>query len=68
MKGDIMDQNRFKSPVVWAAVVAQILTALIVLDVINVAQQETINQVVAAVLQLLVAFGVINNPRDAENF
>ena len=63
-----MDQNRFKSPVVWAAVVAQILTVLIVLDVINVAQQETINQVVAAVLQLLVAFGVINNPRDAENF
>jgi len=63
-----MNQNRFKSPVVWAAVVAQILTVLIVLDVINVAQQETINQVVAAVLQLLIAFGVINNPRDAENF
>ena len=63
-----MEQNRLKSPVVWAAVVAQILTVLIVLDVINVAQQETINQVVAAVLQLLVAFGVINNPRDAENF
>jgi len=57
-----MEQNRFKSPVVWAAVVAQILTVLIVLDVINVAQQETINQVVAAVLQLLIAFGVINNP------
>ena len=68
MKGENMEQNRFKSPVVWAAVVAQILTVLIVLDVINVAQQETINQVVAAVLQLLVAFGVINNPRDAENF
>ena len=63
-----MNQNRFISPVVWAAVVAQILTVLIVLDVINVAQQETINQVVAAVLQLLIAFGVINNPRDAENF
>ena len=63
-----MEQNRLKSPVVWAAVVAQILTVLIVLDVINVAQQETINQVVAAVLQLLIAFGVINNPRDAENF
>ena len=57
-----MEQNRFKSPVVWAAVVAQILTILIVLDVITVAQQETINQVVAAVLQLLIAFGVINNP------
>ena len=63
-----MNQNRFKSPVVWAAVVAQILTVLIVLDVINVAQQEAINQVVAAVLQLLIAFGVINNPTDKANF
>ena len=63
-----MEQNRLKSPVVWAAVIAQILTILIVLDVINVAQQESINQVVASVLQLLVAFGVLNNPRDAGNF
>ncbi|MDD4279754.1 MAG: phage holin [Candidatus Sumerlaeales bacterium] len=63
-----MEQNRLKSPVVWAAVVAQILTVLIVLDVINVAQQETINQVVAAVLQLLIAFGVINNPTSSTTF
>jgi len=63
-----MEQNRFKSPVVWAAVVAQILTILIVLDVITVAQQETINQVVAAVLQLLIAFGVINNPTTQDKF
>ena len=63
-----MEQNRFKSPVVWAAVVAQILTIIIVLDVINVAQQETINQVVAAVLQLLIAFGVINNPTTQDKF
>jgi uncharacterized membrane protein len=68
IRREIMEQNRFKSPVVWAAVVAQILTILIVLDVINVAQQESINQVVAAVLQLLIAFGVLNNPRDADNF
>ena len=63
-----MEQNRFKSPVVWAAVVAQILTVLIVLDVITVAQQETINQLVAAVLQLLIAFGVINNPTTQDKF
>ena len=63
-----MEQNRFKSPVVWAAVVAQILTILFVLDVITVAHQETINQVVAAVLQLLIAFGVINNPTTQDKF
>ena len=68
MKEKSMEQNRLKSPVVWAAVIAQILTILIVLDVINVAQQDTINALVASVLQLLVAFGVLNNPRDAGNF
>ena len=63
-----MEQNRFKSPVVWAAVVAQILTVLIVLDVINVAQQDTINALVASVLQLLVAFGILNNPVAQDKF
>ena len=63
-----MEQNRFKSPVVWAAVVAQILSILVLLDVIAPTQSETINAVVTAVLQMLVAFGVMNNPRDADNF
>ena len=63
-----MKQNRLTSPVVWAAVIAQVLTILIVLDVINVAQQDSINQVVAAVMQLLVAFGVLNNPTETDKF
>ena len=63
-----MEQNRLKSPVVWAAVIAQILTILIVLDVINVAQQDTINALVASVLQLLVAFGILNNPVAQDEF
>ena len=68
MKGDNMEQNRFKSPVVWGAVIAQILSILVLMEVINPTQSETINGVVVAVLQLLVAFGVLNNPRDAGNF
>lgn len=63
-----MNQNRFFSPVVWIAVVAQILSILIVLDVITIAQQEAINQVAAAILQVLVAFGVLNNPTNPDNF
>ena len=63
-----MEQNRFKSPVVWAAVVAQILSILIIMDVINVAQQEAINQIVAAALQLLVAFGILNSPTSPDRF
>ena len=63
-----MEQNRFKSPVVWGAVIAQVLSILVLMEVINPTQSETINGVVVAVLQLLVAFGVLNNPRDAGNF
>ena len=62
------EQNRFRSPVVWAAVVAQILSILILMGVINVAQQEVINGVVASVLQLLVLFGVLNNPVTPDQF
>ena len=63
-----MEQNRFKSPVVWAALVAQILSILVLLDVVSPTQSETINQVVAAVLQMLVAFGVLNNPVTSDRF
>lgn len=63
-----MNQNRFKSPVVWAAVVAQILSILIIMNVINVAQQEAINQIVAGALQLLVVFGVLNDPTSPDRF
>ncbi len=63
-----MEQNRFKSPVVWAAVVAQILSILVLLDVIAPTQSETINAVVTAVLQMLVAFGVMNNPTTQDKF
>lgn len=60
-----MEQNRFKSKVMWAAVAAQILSLLVVLGVIDTGLSETINTVVVSVLQLLVAFGVLNNPTDA---
>ena len=63
-----MEQNRFKSPVVWAALVAQILSILVLLDVIAPTQSETINAVVTAVLQMLVAFGVLNSPTSADKF
>ena len=63
-----MTQNRLKSPVVWAAVVAQILSILILMDVINVAQQEAINGVAVAVLQILTAFGIFNDPTASNKF
>lgn len=63
-----MEQNRLKSPVLWAALVAQILSILVLLDVVKLAQSETINAVVGAVLQMLVAFGVLNDPTVSNKF
>ena len=59
-----MNQNRFKSPVVWSALAAQLLSMLIVLGVIDTGLGDVIEGVIAALLELLVAFGVLNNPTD----
>jgi len=63
-----MEQNRFKSPVVWGAVIAQILSILVLMEVINPSQSEVINGVVVAVLQLLTTFGILNNPVTPDKF
>lgn len=57
-------QKRFKSPVLWAAVVAQIVSILLMVGVINVSLGDVINQVAGGVLQLGVLIGVLNNPTD----
>lgn len=59
-----INQNRFRSPVLWAALAAQLLSMLVVLGVIDTGLSEAIDGVVAALLQLLTAFGVLNNPTN----
>ena len=63
-----MTQNRFTSPVVWAAIVAQALTVLVSFGIIDTGLSDAINSALAAVLQLLVMFGVLNNPTDSNSF
>lgn len=60
----MIEQNRFRSPVLWASVVAQILSLLVVIGVIDTGLSEAIEGVLIAFLELLVAFGILNNPRD----
>ena len=57
-----MEQNRLLSPVVWSAIAAQLLAILVTLGVISTGISEAIDGLVASFLQLLVAFGVLNNP------
>ena len=61
-----MTQNRWRSPVLWSGVVAQVVSLLILLDVIDTGMGDTINQVAAGILQLLALFGIINNPTNPE--
>ena len=62
-----MKQNRFKSVTLWLAVLAQVLSVLVLLGLVDISQSDTINGLIVAVLQLLVALGVLNNPTDKEN-
>ena len=65
-----MEQSRWKSPVLWAAVFAQIvaigqftgLWAKIGIDT------GMVGDVVASVLQLLVLFGILNDPVNKTGF
>lgn len=63
-----MEQNRLKSPVVWASIGALVLGVLLNLGVINSGQSEAVNTVVAGVLQALTVFGVLNNPTVKDGF
>ena len=63
-----MEQNRFKSPVVWSTIAAQALAILVACGVIDLAESNAIEMVVVAVLELLTAFGILNNPKDKANF
>ena len=63
-----MEQNRFRSWVTWTAVCAQVVALLVAFGVIDVGQGEKAREVVVAVMQLLVMFGVLNNPTDPDGF
>ena len=59
-----MEQNRWKSPILWSSLVAQVLSILLLTGVIDAGLSETINSIVSMVLQIGVVIGVLNNPTD----
>lgn len=61
-------KERLKSPVTLAAIVGQVVTILLMVGAINTGAGDTINNVTAGIIQLLVLFGVLNNPADKNNF
>lgn len=65
-----MTQNRFRSPVFWGAVVAQILSLGQITGIWAKYGIDTgmVGDVAAGVLQLGVLFGLLNNPVNAKGF
>lgn len=61
-------QHRLKSPVFWMAVTAQVLSLLMVLGAIDTGLSETIEHTVCILLELLVTFGILNNPTSKGAF
>jgi uncharacterized membrane protein len=64
----IMKQSRWKSKVLWAAIVAQLVVLLQVAGVWEMIgiNDTTANNLFAAILQILAIFGIVNNPENPE--
>ncbi|MBR5943127.1 MAG: hypothetical protein IKZ81_07275 [Clostridia bacterium] len=61
-------KKRLTSWVFWSSVAAQVLSLLTATGVLPLSKSDAVNAAVAALLQLFVCFGVLNNPTDKENF
>lgn len=61
-----MKQNRLKSWALWLAIAA--LVVFCVKEFAGVDISSPVNEIMNLALPILVAFGVINNPTDKENF
>ena len=61
-----MTQNRWRSKVLWMAIIAQVITLLSAFgfwQAIGVTE-DWVNKIVIIMMQLLTILGVVNNPTD----
>lgn len=63
-----MEQNRFRSPVVWTTIITLIVGLLMQLGVIGDSENKTIMMVTGTVLELLTIVGILNNPTNKTGF
>ncbi|HMM06204.1 MAG TPA: phage holin [Clostridiales bacterium] len=61
-------QNRLKSPVFWTALAAQVLSILVFTGVLDITASNAINDVIGSVCQVLVVFGIFNDPINKKAF
>lgn len=63
-----MKQNRFKSPILWIAILAQVTVVLQLTGLVTISEIELINGIATAVIQTLVLIGILNVPTDPKEF
>lgn len=65
-----MEQNRFRSWVVWSAIAAQVISLgqLTGLFARYGLDAGAVGDIIAAVLQILVIAGILNNPTDKKSW
>ena len=63
-----MEQNRFRSPVVWSSIAALIVGLLMQVGLIGDAENKQIMGIIGTVLELLCVVGILNNPVDKNHF
>lgn len=63
-----MEQNRFRSKVLWLTVATLIVGLLMQLGIIGDAENKHIMEIVGTILEIFSIFGILNNPTDKNNF
>ena len=61
-------QNRWKSKILWAAIIGQVVSILVLTGTIDLGVGQQIEQIGALTLQILTILGIVNNPTDGENW
>ncbi len=61
-------QSRWKSPVLWASIVGQLVSLALLLGIFGEPFGDKVTEAVGMILQLLVLLGVLNNPENPEAF
>ena len=61
-------QNKWKSPVLWMAIISQIFGILVMANLLPLDIADHYRAVLVLVLELLATVGILNNPNDKENW
>lgn len=63
-----MEQNRFRSPVVWVSLATLIVGLLMQVGIIGDTENKQIMQIVGTIIEMLTVIGILNNPTNKTQF